>query len=216
MMSDINYWLIFFSAAFALNIAPGPDLIYIITKTITNGKIVGLAAALGVCTGALFHVIVASVGLSAIIVASALAFTIVKLVGAAYLIYLAYQAFQSTGPDLTDLPPPTGIKNKSSAWLAFRQGVLIDILNTKVAIFFMAFLPQFVRDGAEYGSMSVQLFYLGLLVIFVAIIVEYLYVLAASKLTRQLNNKTTSRWLNRIVGIVFIGLSIKLAVSSSN
>ena len=96
-MLDVSYWLVFFSAAVALNIAPGPDLLYVITKTMTNGKKAGIASALGVCTGELFHVFAAATGLSAILVSSSRAFSIVKYVGAAYLLYLAYQSFRSRG-----------------------------------------------------------------------------------------------------------------------
>lgn len=209
-MIDLTFWLPFLLASIALNIAPGPDLLYILTKTIRHGKKVGFASAVGVCTGALFHVFIASLGLSAILVSSSLAFSFVKYIGAAYLLYLAFQAFRSSGYDfqidvLTEKP--------ESVFQAFKQGVLIDILNPKVAIFFMAFLPQFLREDA--GSVSVQLFYLGLIVIVVAIIVEVLYVLATDKISAKLrSSKRFSIWLDRTVGVVFAGLGIKLATSS--
>lgn len=209
-MIDLTFWLPFLLASIALNMAPGPDLLYILTKTIRHGKKVGFASAVGVCTGALFHVFIASLGLSAILVSSSLAFSLVKYIGAAYLLYLAFQAFRSSGYDfqidvLTEKP--------ESVFQAFKQGVLIDILNPKVAIFFMAFLPQFLREDA--GSVSVQLFYLGLIVIVVAIIVEVLYVLATDKISAKLrSSKRFSIWLDRTVGVVFAGLGIKLATSS--
>ena len=209
-MSDLSYWLLFLSTAFALNVAPGPDLLYILTKTVANGKRVGIASALGVCTGALFHVVAASIGLSAILVSSSLAFTIVKYIGAGYLLYLAYQSFRSVG---TSLNVSQETRPKESAWAAFKQGVLVDILNPKVAIFFMAFLPQFIRDG--HGSVPIQLMYLGLLVVAVAVFVEVLYVLAASKLTEKIrSSKKLSVWLDRTVGTVFVALGLKLAVST--
>ncbi len=210
-MSDFSFWLLFFSTALALNIAPGPDLLYILTKTIANGKKVGIASSLGVCTGALFHVAAAAVGLSAILVSSAFLFSIVKFLGAGYLIYLAYQSFRSAG---TSLNIKSEEQPKESAWTAFKQGVLVDILNPKVAIFFMAFLPQFIRDG--YGSVPIQLLYLGLLVIAVAVVVEVIYVLVASKLTEKVrSSKTASVWIDRVVGTIFTGLGLKLAISSS-
>lgn len=210
-MSELHFWLLFLSTALALNVAPGPDLLYILTQTIANGKKVGIASALGVCTGALFHVVAASIGLSAILVSSALAFTIVKYIGVGYLLYLAYQSFRSAGTSLTI---PSGKESQESVWKAFKQGVLVDILNPKVAIFFMAFLPQFVREG--YGSVPMQLLYLGLLVIFVAIIVETTYVLLAFKLTNKVRtSKRISVLLDRFVGTVFVSLGIKLAISSN-
>ena len=99
-MSDLNYWLVFFTAAVALNVSPGPDLIYILSRTIAQGTKVGLASAAGVCSGAIVHVLAAAFGLSAILAASALAFTIVKYVGAAYLVYLGVQALRSRGSTL--------------------------------------------------------------------------------------------------------------------
>ncbi len=212
-MSDLNFWLLFLTAAFALNIAPGPDLLYILTKTIRHGKKVGLASAIGVCTGALFHVFIASIGLSAILVSSALAFSIVKYAGAAYLLYLAYESFKSSGFELSTDNLSDNQSNET-AFKAFKQGVYIDILNPKVAIFFMAFLPQFIREGA--GSPSFQLFYLGLIVITVAIIVEFTYVLAADKISSKVrSSKKISLWLNRAVGTIFASLGIKLAATSN-
>ena len=210
-MSDFNFWVLFLTTAIALNIAPGPDLLYILTKTIRSGKKVGLASALGVCSGALFHVFAAFIGLSAILVSSALAFSVVKYVGAAYLLYLAYQAFKSSGFELN---VDVQVKEKETAFQAFKEGVLIDILNPKVAIFFMAFLPQFVRDDA--GPVSFQLLYLGLMVIAVAIVVEAAYVLVADKISNRVrNSQRFSIWLDRTVGVIYAGLGIKLATSTN-
>lgn len=210
-MSDFNFWVLFLTTAIVLNIAPGPDLLYILTKTIRSGKKVGLASALGVCSGALFHVFAASIGLSAILVSSALVFSVVKYVGAAYLLYLAYQAFKSSGFELN---VDDQVKEKETAFQAFKEGVLIDILNPKVAIFFMAFLPQFVRDDA--GPVSFQLLYLGLMVIAIAIVVEAAYVLVADKISNRVrNSQRFSIWLDRTVGVIYAGLGIKLATSTN-
>ncbi len=211
-MIDYNFWLVFIGAAVALNVAPGPDILYILTKTISGGRKIGFVSSLGVCTGALFHVFLAAVGLSAILMTSAIAFTMVKYIGAAYLLYLAYQAFRSSGTRLE----LDGIQKKEeSALSAFKQGILIDVLNPKVAIFFMAFLPQFLREG--YGSTSIQLIYLGIFVILVAIVVEGFYVLLASKIAHKFReNKQYSVWLDRFVGMVFVGLGLKLASSSNS
>jgi len=210
-MEDFNYWLLFLTTALALNIAPGPDVVYILTKTIAHGKKIGMASSLGVCSGALFHVAAASIGLSAILVTSSLAFTVVKVIGVAYLLYLAYQSFKSAGTRLNISADSD--HSQETFWGAFRQGVLIDILNPKVAIFFMAFLPQFVREG--HGSVPLQLMLLGFLVILVAIVVEFSYVLLASVLTEKINSDPKySIWLERLVGTVFVALGIKLAVTA--
>jgi len=214
-MSDLNYWFLFLSTAFALNIAPGPDLLFIFSKTISGGKKVGIAASLGVCSGAMFHVVIAAIGLSAILVTSAIAFTVVKVIGVVYLLYLAYQAFKSSGLKFEIDEKNNKQTNSESLWSAFKQGVLIDVFNPKVAIFFMAFLPQFLREG--HGSNSSQLLLLGFLVILVAILVEIVFVVFASKISRKFReNEQYSIWLDRVVGTIFVALGIKLAASSSN
>ena len=209
-MPDLNYWLVFLTAAVALNVSPGPDLNYILSRTIAQGTKVGLASAAGVCSGAIVHVLAAAFGLSAILAASALAFTIVKYVGAAYLVYLGVQAFRSRGSALE-----LGVQKELvvvSPWQAFRQGVLVDVLNPKAAIFFMAFLPQFVR--ADHGNTSAQLIVLGLLVILVAIIIESLFVLAAARSSDFFRrNPKASAFLDRALGTVFVSLGIRLALT---
>ncbi len=207
-MESSSYWILFFSAAFAINISPGPDLIYILSKTIAQGRKIGFASSLGVCSGALVHVFAAALGLSAILATSAIAFSIVKYVGAAYLIYLGIQALRSNGATF-DKFEKNG--SETTAWKAFKQGALIDILNPKVAIFFMAFLPQFIRP--EMGSNAVQMLVLGFLVILVAIVVEFSIVLTAAQTTNFFrNNRICAVWLDRLLGTVLVGLGIRLAL----
>ncbi len=202
----------FFSAALAINLSPGPDLIYILSKTIAGGRKVGIASSLGVCSGAMVHVFAAALGLSAILATSAVAFSVVKYAGAAYLIYLGIRALRSKGSTFDTLDATT---QKTTPWQAFKQGALVDILNPKVAIFFMAFLPQFVRS--ELGHTSVQIIILGSLVILVAIVVECIIVLAAAQTTNFFRkNRKFSIWLDRILGSVLIGLGIRLALMDNH
>lgn len=208
-MSDPAYWLIFFSAALALNLSPGPDLLFVLSRTLAGGRRVGLASACGVCSGALVRVAAAALGISAILATSALAFAVVKYVGAAYLLYLGIQTLRSAGSasllNFKDGP-------KTSAWHAYRQGVLIDILNPKVAIFFMAFLPLFVRP--DQGSVAVQLLLLGVLVVLVAIVVESAMVLLAARASATLrSNRRLCLWLDRLLGSVLIGLGLRLGLA---
>lgn len=208
-MSDPTYWLVFFSAALALNLSPGPDLLFVLSRTLAGGRRVGLASACGVCSGALVHVAAAALGISAILATSALAFAAVKYVGAAYLLYLGYQTLRSAGSasllGVNDGPQTT-------AWQAYRQGVLVDILNPKVAIFFMAFLPQFVRP--DHGSIAVQLLLLGVLVVVVAIVVESAAVLLAARASATLrSNRRLGQWLDRLLGSVLIGLGLRLGLA---
>ncbi len=208
-MNDISYWCVFFSAALALNLAPGPDLMYVLSRTVAQGTRVGLASAAGVSTGALVHVAAASLGLSAILATSALAFAVVKYVGACYLLYLGIQALRSPG---TQFIGHEGRNKTVHPWQAFRQGIFVDVLNPKVAIFFMAFLPQFVRPG--HGAVSLQLMILGLLVIVIAIVVDSSFVLAAARTTRYFrHHPKASLWLDRLLGSIFIGLGIRLALA---
>ena len=207
-MSDFPYWLVFFSSAIAFSLSPGPDLIYAISRTVTEGIKIGLASAAGLWLGACVHVFAVAFGLSAILTTSAEAFMVVKYAGAAYLVYLGISVLRSKGSNIKVSPV---ITPKVTLSQAFRQGVLVDVLNPKVAIFFMAFLPQFVRPS--HGQPALQLILLGLLVIAVAIPVEICFVLAASRVTAFLRRyQKTSVWLNRILGLILVSLGIKLAL----
>lgn len=208
-MDDLTYWLVFFSAALALNLAPGPDLLFILSRTLAHGTRVGLASAAGVCSGAVVHVLAAALGLSALLASSALAFSVVKYLGAAYLVYLGVQTLRSAGSSFKPKAAPDAPR---SAWRAYREGVLVDILNPKVAIFFMAFLPQFVR--AEHGQPTLQLIGLGLLVILVAMLVEGSFVLLAGRATRFFREQPKAAlWLDRLLGGVLLALAARLALS---
>jgi threonine/homoserine/homoserine lactone efflux protein len=207
-MESSSYWLLFLSAAIAINITPGPDMIYILSRTIAQGRKIGIASSLGVCSGALVHIFAAAFGLSAILATSAMAFGVVKYVGAAYLMYLGIKALSSKRISF-DIPVVK--QEQSTFWKAFRQGVLIDILNPKVAIFFMAFLPQFVRP--ELGHAPAQILILGFLVNLIGMVIESILVLTAAKTTIFFrNNSQFSIVLDRVLGSVFIGLGIRLAL----
>jgi threonine/homoserine/homoserine lactone efflux protein len=208
-MTDFSYWIVFFCAALVLNLVPGPDLIYILSRTVAQGARIGVASSLGVCTGALFHVLAAVLGLSAILTTSALAFSVVKYLGAAYLIYLGILALRSGAPLLEVSASEV---SSITPWSAFCQAVLVDILNPKVAIFFMAFLPQFVR--AEMGHPALQIVALGLLVIFVGAVVELSLVFMAARATRYLRgNARVGVWLGRLLGSIFLSLGVRLVLS---
>lgn len=203
-----THWILFLAAAFVLNLSPGPDIAFILGHTVRAGRQGGIAAMLGIWVGACCHIIFAVAGLSAIIAASAEAFLGVKLIGVAYLIWLAVQSFRSKGSFFVQASPAT-----ASAHSIFTQGVLVDLLNPKVAIFFLAFLPQFVVGGA--GPVWLQLLVHGLLIILVAAIVEPPLVLLGERITRKLRSSDRmGLWLDRALGTLFIGLAIKLAVTA--
>ncbi len=207
MIDHWQAWLLFFSAVLALNISPGPDMIYILSRTIAHGRRVGFACSLGVCTGALVHISAAALGLSAILAASATAFGVVKWVGAAYLVYMGARSLLSAGKSFA--LDRTGIA-KVTPLAAYRQGVMVDVLNPKAAIFFMAFLPQFVNHAK--GHIALQIFILGLLVVAVAVLWEAILVIGASRLTAVLKRcPNVGKWLDRTFGGLMIGLGLRLA-----
>ena len=207
-MDDFAYWTLFLGAALALNISPGPDLIYVISRTIAQGTKVGLASAAGLWTGAFIHVFAVAFGLSTILMTSVKAFTAIKYVGAAYLAYLGIQALRSKG---LSFDRPSSKEPDVTIAQAYRQGILVDVLNPKVAVFFMAFLPQFVRP--DHGNPTIQLVWLGALVILVAIPVESFFVVAASRTTCFFRSYPgTAACLDRILGSILITLGIRLAL----
>ncbi len=204
----LTHWSTFFVAAVLLNLSPGPDIAFILAQTARNGQRSGFAAMFGIWGGAFLHVLLASVGLSAIIATSATAFALVKWIGALYLIWLGVQSFRSNGATYSSDTETTQLSNIK----IFQQGVLVAALNPKVAIFFLAFLPQFVVVGA--GSTSAQLFLHGGLIIVVSAFIEPPMVILGAKLTRYLSqNPQVAAWMDRGLGVLFIGLGARLALS---
>ncbi|KXJ55578.1 MAG: lysine transporter LysE [Thalassospira sp. Nap_22] len=207
----------FLIAALLLNISPGPDMAYIVGQTAVHGRKIGLFSSLGVISGAFVHVLAATFGLSAILATSALAFAIVKWIGVAYLVWLGIGALRSSfaksESDAHSDEPAAPISTKPmTAFAAWRQGVMIDVLNPKVAIFFMAFLPQFIDPTR--GNGAVQFLVLGLMVLLIAFVVEGMLVLAvASAAGRIKGSRKLGAWLNRALGGMFIALGIRLAIS---
>ena len=205
---SLAHWATFFTAAILLNLSPGPDMAFILGQTAKRGVRSGFSAMFGIWTGAFMHVIFAALGLSAILATSAVAFSAVKLIGAAYLVWLGIQALRSKGSKMS----VNGQVAQKGYMKIFKQGFLVAVLNPKVAIFFLAFLPQFVEAGA--GSVSAQLFLHGSLIIVVAAFIEPPLILIGGKLAGYLDNNThVSRWMDRGLGALFIGLGVKLATS---
>ena len=205
---SLAHWVTFFTAAILLNLSPGPDMAFILGQTAKRGIQSGFAAMFGIWAGAFIHILFAALGLSAILATSAIAFSAVKYIGAAYLVWLGIQALRSKGNRMS-VNDQIATKDLTKI---FKQGVLVSVLNPKVAIFFLAFLPQFVETGA--GLVSAQLFLHGILIIVVAAFVEPPLILIGGKLTSYLNNNVQiSRWFDRGLGALLVGLGIKLATS---
>lgn len=202
---DLAHWSAFLAAAALLNLSPGPDLAFILGHTARGGVRQGSAAMLGIWSGAFGHVLLAAFGLSAVVAASALAFSLVKWAGAAYLVFIGVQALRSRG---ASLPESGALPGKLQPfWPVFRQGMLIDLLNPKVAIFFLAFLPQFIVEGA--GPVWAQLLLHGTLIIVVAAFIEPPIMLLGDRLASRL--RKNSRWMDKALGAFFIGLGLRLA-----
>jgi threonine/homoserine/homoserine lactone efflux protein len=203
---SILHWTTFLTAAVLLNVSPGPDIAFILGQTVRGGRKSGFAAMFGIWTGAFGHVLMAAAGLSVVLATSAIAFSAVKWAGAAYLIWLGIAAIRSGGGSFI----ASDIKGSVNFLPIYRQGVLVGLLNPKVALFFLAFLPQFVVENA--GPVWAQMFLHGVLIIVVAGIIEPPLVVAGEKLTSKLrDDERIGLWMNRSLGAIFIALGIRLA-----
>ncbi len=206
---SLAHWIAFLTAAVLLNLSPGPDMAFILGHTLKAGTRTGFAALFGIWTGASLHVAMAAFGLSAILAASALAFSVVKWVGALYLAWLGIQALRSKGEG--------GLVNAVRDVLPwgriYRQGILVSLLNPKVASFFLAFLPQFVVDGA--GPTWLQLSVHGVLIIVVAAFIEPPLILAGGRLANLMKRKKSiGLWLDRGLGVLLVTLGVRLALTT--
>lgn len=199
----------FILTAIIVVITPGVDTIMVLTRSISKGKNSGLYSALGVSLGLLVHTCAATFGLSQILSKSAIAFSIVKYVGAAYLIYLGYRSF-------TNKDEQVEIKSVESKLTGMGQmfftAFLSDILNPKIALFFLAFLPQFI-NSKEINN-PVPYFLLGLIIFFITLIWCTFLALTGSNVAQHFNkNKNIENWMNKTSGIVFILLGLKIALT---
>ncbi|MGI3211029.1 LysE family translocator [Roseovarius tibetensis] len=206
LIYSAEHWITFLTAAVLLNVSPGPDITFILGHTAKGGTRSGIAAMLGIWTGAFGHVILAALGLTAILETSETAFLLLKWAGVGYLLWIGIQAVRSDADPFLSGGAPGG----SAFWSIFRQGALIDLLNPKVAVFFLAFLPQFVV--ADAGPAWLQLLAHGGLIIVVAAIIEPPLILLGARITGAVRTKPgIAVWLDRALGVVLISLALKLA-----
>lgn len=199
--------LLFVAASAALAIAPGPDNIFVLTQSAIHGRMAGIFITLGLCTGLLVHIAAVALGVAAIFKTSAIAFTFLKVVGAAYLLYLAWQAFRAGNTKIAaSNEKPVGGKS------LYARGILMNVTNPKVAIFFLAFLPQF--SDPSRGPIPVQIIVLGAVFMATAFTIFSLISWAASRIGKWLRK---SEWaqigINRLAGTVFVLLACRLALS---
>jgi len=205
---SLLHWSTFVTAVVLLELSPGADMAFMLGRTASNGRKAGFAALFGSLSATLLHAIMAAVGLSAVLATSALAFTIVKWAGAAYLIWLGLCAFRSK----SSIPKQDEELKSVNVNSIYIQGALITALNPKVAIFFLAFLPQFVVEGA--GPVSLQLMLHGSLIAIIGLITNPPLILAGSRIASSLRkNRHIQLWMERGLGALFIGLGVRLGIS---
>jgi threonine/homoserine/homoserine lactone efflux protein len=207
-MFGIHDFGLFLAAAVLLNLTPGPDTVYILGRTIAHGREAGIASALGICVGSIFHTCAASLGLSAILATSAVAFGAIKLLGGAYLVFLGLKMILDRSGQLS---LPSNFRSGTTA-AAFRQGVLTNVLNPKVALFFLAFLPQFIDPTA--GTKVLAFLFLGLTFVTTGTIWCLMLAWFASSFSNRLRtNETVAQWLNRTAGALFVFLGTRLVTA---
>lgn len=207
-MFGIHDFGLFLAAGILLNLTPGPDTVYILGRSIAQGREAGVASALGISLGSIFHTCAAALGLSAILATSAIAFGTIKLIGGAYLIFLGVKMILDRRKQLS---LPSNFRRRTTI-AAFRQGVLTNILNPKVALFFLAFLPQFIDPASNTKVPAFIL--LGLTFVTTGTIWCLILAWFASVFSERLRaNQTISQWLNRTAGTLFIFLGVRLATA---
>jgi threonine/homoserine/homoserine lactone efflux protein len=204
---DINI-VLFVAASLAVIVAPGPDNIYVLTRGVAQGREVALASAWGMCSGLLFHTTFAALGLSVVLARSAVAFSVVKYAGAAYLIYLGVSALLSKEGFVPSAREESAVQLRRF----FLKGLTMNLLNPKVAVFFLAFLPQFANPGTS--GMALRLVVLGVVFALLSVVVFSAIALFSGvlgdRLSSNLRYATALRWLT---GCVLVGLGLRLAVS---
>jgi threonine/homoserine/homoserine lactone efflux protein len=210
MFPEPTQYALFIAGSLALLLTPGPAVLYIVTRSVDQGRRAGVVSVLGIQVGTLFHVLAAALGLSAILVSSALAFDIVKYLGAGYLIYLGVRKLLSPEHN------PTLMQNtRTDLRRAFSQGVIVNVLNPKTALFFFAFLPQFVV--VSRGSVPLQMITLGVTFCLLGLCTDSMYALLSGTAGTWLRrSRTFWRFERFFAGSVYIGLGIFAALSGSN
>lgn len=225
---EAHQLLLFIAAGWLLNLTPGPDVLYIVSNALRRGTGAGVVATLGISAGCLVHVAAAAVGVGALLATSAMAFTVLKAVGAAYLLWMGVRMLLSRAPSgdggataLSSVPTDAvavavAVSSSPSPSLAriFLGGFWTNVLNPKVVIFFLAFVPQFIAPGTANKPLAFVL--LGVLFSVNAIPVNALWALAASWIGRRAGAfQRAMHWLDRAAGVMFIGFGLKLAFTDA-
>ncbi|HEY8014250.1 MAG TPA: LysE family translocator [Dongiaceae bacterium] len=204
-MPSLAHLAIFTLAALAMNAAPGPSNLYVLSRSLAQGTAGGIVSALGLALGSLFHVALAVAGLAALLSYAPTLYDAIRLAGAAYLIYLGIKTLRAPGASM----PANGGARRSLGRVLF-DAALVEMLNPKTALFFLAFLPQFVEPAA--GPAAPQLLLLGLIVTLTALPCDMLVALAGAKLARLFTTQARRRWPSRLAGSTLIALGVYTAL----
>ena len=212
-MPDLPHLLAFIAAGWLLNLTPGPDVLYVVTNSLRAGVRAGIVAGLGITAGCFVHIFAAAVGVGTLMATSATAFTVLKYIGAAYLLYLGVRMLLSRPAPPADLDAAAAASAPRSLRAVFLGGFWTNVLNPKVALFFLAFVPQFIAPDAEHKALYFVL--LGVLFNLNAIPVNVGWALAAGWMARRRAVQQGMHWLDRAAGVLFIGFGLKLAFADA-
>jgi threonine/homoserine/homoserine lactone efflux protein len=226
MLSGIDHLAWFIAAGVLLNLTPGPDVLYILSQSVKSGWRTGAVAALGITAGCLVHVMAAALGLSALMAASSTAFSLLKWLGVAYLVFVGWSMLGIGGqkaqrdpmpeldgatPRIAAYPMGTGARVLSEHKAVFVRGFWTNVLNPKVALFFLAFLPQFIALGAEHKTWT--FFLLGLIFVANSVVISLGYAALGAAISQRFGVMARGiRHLERLAGLLFIGFGLKLAL----
>lgn len=212
-MPDAQQLLLFIAAGLLLNLTPGPDVLYIASNALRSGARAGVVAALGINAGCFVHIFAAAIGVGALLAASATAFTVLKWAGAAYLVWVGVRLLLARPSPQGWAGSPVGASQPASLWSVFRGGFLTNVLNPKVAIFFLAFVPQFIPPATEHKALAFVL--LGALFNVNSIAVNAGWALAAAWMARHAAVQRGMHWLDRAAGAMFVAFGLRLALADN-
>lgn len=211
-MPDTTELLMFMAAGWLLNLTPGPDVLYIVSSALKSGVRAGLVAALGIVSGCFVHVLAAALGVGALLATSATAFTVLKWVGAVYLVWMGAKLLRAQGGSSVVPMVPEALHEPADLGDIFRRGFLTNVLNPKVALFFLAFVPQFIAPGTENKVTAFLL--LGLLFNLNSLPINFGYAWLAGWASRRVGPvQRALRGMDRAAGVMFIGFGLRLALS---
>ncbi len=212
-MPELQHLALFIVAGWLLNLTPGPDVLYIVTNALRSGARAGLVAGLGITAGCFVHVFAAALGVGVLLATSAMAFTVLKYIGAAYLVWMGIRILLAKAKPPADLSASAIDTPPATLGSVFAGGFLTNVLNPKVALFFLAFVPQFIAPESENKAIAFVL--LGVLFNVNSIPVNSGWALAAAWMARSNSVQRAMHWLDRVAACMFIAFGVKLALTDN-